>query len=508
MDNMSWAHVLSFLPPNDILEVMCASKHMYGVCHSELLFSNLITQYVINSPCKFSIPFKEYLRPGSQMAVFRSILPMLTLKRARWLDVTNNIENTEAALEPVEGHGMALVKERYLVLRSGYVVSGPELQTAVLDLNPGGEEGPLSMKRMRWVNINEPRYVSQSVYGQTLTALPDGRLLQYGGCRNGGYFDATDFSAYMSLSFNDESNEVEVTWQENAPTSINNPKSGIGSTSYHCAIPIPSQPYKLILFGGINSTHSISTLSVLDCESNSWIPLAPPTGDIPTGRYGFASGVVGDRFWVIGGADGDDIRQRGQDLRDVYFVHVSDLLERNLVVWHRCDVEVPNNMFGRETSSVVFGTKIVAIGGSMNNMHADEVTNNFYYFDTATHQFGTIRSFEEGLPPLDTTKRDNQTGDGTANDEEEEGEDEDAPFEAIPPCHLSSEAVLIGKYFMCFGGWTKEGLLDGPFVADLNIEKEKDDDEEVIVESAKNLVVPEVRFAIRNLIETQLGGTN
>eukprot|EP00055_Hartaetosiga_balthica_P016047 m.99230 g.99230 ORF g.99230 m.99230 type:complete len:529 (-) comp9027_c0_seq8:2532-4118(-) len=482
LDNLTWAHIFTFLPPEDLIEVMCCCKQFFVVCQDDYLYSRMVSRLILNSPRKYSIPYKDFLKSGSQANVLRSLLPMIRLNKARWLEVEP--QNEDAAMPPVEGHAMAVTRDRFLVLRSGYFVDGPELKTCVLDLKAPSTSKGRDSPIMSWMAVNEPQLLSQAVYGQSLTPLPDGRLLQYGGCRSGGYFQATDFGAYMTLDIDESRHVAKVSWEE---SSFNNQEHSIGPTSYHCADGIPSDPFKLIFFGGINSTHSISTLAVLDCESNEWLPLADPIGDIPTGRYGFAHGVVGDRFWVLGGADEDDIRQRGRDLRDVYFVNVSDLLEKRMIIWHKCNVEVPNNMFGRETSSVVFGTKIVAIGGSINNMTADEVTNHFHYFDTESTQFGTIRSFfveeeEEGM--------------GENND----GDGDEGPFEVMPPCHLSSEAVLCGKYFITFGGWTKEGLLEGPFVADLCVEKEKEGDVEGHVETERNEVTQAVRFAIRSLL--------
>jgi hypothetical protein len=51
--------------------------------------------------------------------------------------------------------------------------------------------------------------------------------------------------------------------------------------------------------------------------------------------------------------------------------------------WHSIGA-TPGIGWGRETSAVVFGDKIVSFGGSTNNMQADEVTNAIACFDTRT----------------------------------------------------------------------------------------------------------------------------
>lgn len=81
---------------------------------------------------------------------------------------------------------------------------------------------------------------------------------------------------------------------------------------------------------------------------------------------------------------GHDIRRSGRDLRDVFSLDLSqlDAEQGGTVVWTNHQLQVPEHTFGRETCNVVFGSKIVAFGGSVAHMRADEVTDNVYWFDT------------------------------------------------------------------------------------------------------------------------------
>ena len=56
----------------------------------------------------------------------------------------------------------------------------------------------------------------------------------------------------------------------------------------------------------------------------TWQPPLDITGSPPTPRFDHSMTSVGDKVFVVGGSDGDDILRSGVDLADIYVLDLSD----------------------------------------------------------------------------------------------------------------------------------------------------------------------------------------
>lgn len=79
------------------------------------------------------------------------------------------------------------------------------------------------------------------------------------------------------------------------------------------------------MFGGISGGTSCDSLVELDVVYWRW-RLLQPSGDAPGGRFGCTLAQWGGRLWVVGGGWGSDLLRSGDDLGDVYCLHLAKMV--------------------------------------------------------------------------------------------------------------------------------------------------------------------------------------
>jgi hypothetical protein len=351
---------------------------------------------------------------------------------------------------PSEGHGMALVNgdSRLLVHFGAFSMFGITVELTALDVSDVLRPRPIPISRTATPEGLTPVRQIPAVYGHTLTPIGRNRLLRYGGCFYGGYHGATMAPIVVEIvpEPSDDDEDVEdqsegkgerESGSQAAVGGADSP-GGVGAgkrpgasaataasltraprlryhlsiaplphsatvphcfgpSSYHAVHPLPSRPSTILFVGGLVDDTPHCRVALLDTEVWSWLPLhilnADDDGEAPPGRYGFASAIIEDKLWILGGCDGGDIRRDGTDLRDVHVLDLSevDAVQGGTARWRpelTRDLRVSPGTFGRETCSVAWGRKILSFGGSTNHMRRDETTNSLYWFDTGGMGWG------------------------------------------------------------------------------------------------------------------------
>ncbi|EGD74064.1 hypothetical protein PTSG_05756 [Salpingoeca rosetta] len=419
LDDLLLVHIASFLDVPSVLTLQLTCQRLAQLLNQpDVWRAKYLREFTSKAMMRATVALQEEdVRDWFQ--AYRFGYAIQNLRRVEWLKPA-----MKTPVQPCEGHAVCLFQDRYAVIVLGFGNMGLEPAVEILDLH----QLPTRVSSLEVTETNERPHIT---YGHTLTPLPDGRLFLHGGCTLGGYFGAVQDGAVLSIDI--QGDKATVKWDHVRL------EGGVGFTSYHFVAPVPTDPSKLVVVGGLHDHDPATTVGLLETETFTWIPLVQaPDENRPADRYGFAAGIVDRSLWVLGGCSGSDIRRSGDDQRDVWALDLHVLLEQHQVQWERVvETEgMPENMFGRETAAVVVDKKILAIGGSINHMRNDEVTNALYWFDTETHTFNTVASHAQTRTML-------------------------------PNPHLSGEAILYKHFFIAFGGWTPNGLLRGPYVANL-----------------------------------------
>eukprot|EP00730_Choanoeca_flexa_P001155 TRINITY_DN10506_c0_g1_i1.p1 TRINITY_DN10506_c0_g1~~TRINITY_DN10506_c0_g1_i1.p1 ORF type:complete len:558 (+),score=125.40 TRINITY_DN10506_c0_g1_i1:70-1743(+) len=457
-----WHRIMLYLHPRDVAALAQVNKQFASYVQDPSFWSAKLRNDYLRHPRGSSIhvPSCASTKQAYELAHGRR-----QLKRVNW----HGLRGSKSLSIPAEGHAMAVMDNRYLVILGGYTNRGILQHLDVYDCQH--LDRPVRLSAKVWPEDDEQKPAAftnttlellggRDVYGHTLTYLGDGKFLRYGGCMHGGYYGAVadpmllEMKVQSSVSDPDSPPEVLV-----RPTELSEHVGlHFGPSCYHGVYPWTKHPNLYVFFGGLVEDTPHAKLEILNVKTWDWLELelqANDDGTVPSGRYGFSGGIVGDRLYILGGCTGGDIRRDGQDCRDVWCADLSQINpdEGGSYTWRSLG-STPDDGWGRETCSVVYGEKIVTFGGSTNSMQADEVTNAVAWFDAATETFGT--------PDMYGQPRDMHRPTLSA-----EMIDACKHFSRWPKPTMLLFHVLIQDHVMIYGGWTLRGLLSGPSLMSL-----------------------------------------
>eukprot|EP00051_Salpingoeca_urceolata_P007252 m.95968 g.95968 ORF g.95968 m.95968 type:complete len:514 (+) comp15175_c0_seq1:3341-4882(+) len=425
-----WMHVVKFLDGDDYKTLGQTCRFFRSLVdeHASLWLAAMQREFPDFEPYvrrqATTSPSAAEHHPENWKACYRRARAMGELRHACWHSGEVLQPGNARRFPRSEGHAMFAWGD-YICISGGYTMQSLTAHSRAAKIVVSRE---LEAPTVEWVPLDErplngdPDNLPGPVYGHTCTLVSGDRAVKFGGVLYGGYHGAVDWLHVIHLK-EQEDDGIQLRWEHVQPTG-----SGPGPCAYHCAMALPKDPSKLLVFGGLTDAGPISVVSLLDTNTWAWVPLEI-NGCPPEGRYGMTCAVTDDALWVIGGCSGGDIRRDGHDYRDVHKCDLSEMSEHGRVTWVPLpEIHVPATAAGRETCGVLFGRKIVMFGGSTEHMNADEVTNAVWWFDTRTLEFGQPRLAIE-------------------------------PTGGLPvPC-LSAEAVLMGTHMVVYGGWTLRGLL-------------------------------------------------
>eukprot|EP00041_Stephanoeca_diplocostata_P023104 m.561841 g.561841 ORF g.561841 m.561841 type:complete len:532 (-) comp22217_c1_seq5:628-2223(-) len=347
------------------------------------------------------------------------------LKHAKWTQMTKPLQHRPQHQQPgyrsIEGHALCVYQDRYIVCAGGWAAYGLTNDVQIFDTYAAPDN-------QKWNAVKTRGSKPPTTYGYSLTTLGDGRILRYGGCASGGYYDSLNCCHILTLSAaTDDSSEFTGEW-----TALEPPEGELTDrmcTAYHGAACVDAAGTSVLIFNGLTEDDANPNVMVLDTtDGSSFLP--PQGGSRPNARYGAAVHVVDNKLWVLGGCSGGDLRRDGEDFKDVHCADLTDLLAMRQLSWIPLgdEIVVPDIGVGRELASAVVGRKILLHAGSgiLTHRHAitHEVTNGVTWFDTDHLTFGKPRIFGDHAPSAT----------------------------------LSAEAVCIGKDVWVYGGWSNHNL--------------------------------------------------
>ncbi len=285
------------------------------------------------------------------------------------------------------------------------------------------------------------------------------RLVLFGGLTLGGYRGDVNGLYILDVTFKESGITAELSdieaftsnrpisahakWSSNmTPARPSDPDMLLPITrGYHTAnvIAMNGGRRSLVLFGGLHQHQPCNSLEIYDIETNKWVYNGSTStassyvvaGARPSNRFGHSTTLVGNKLYVCGGSDGNDLIRNGSELKDLYILEFSH--EHNKLAWSQ-PINPTNftNAFypGRCHTATVLGDKIIFFGGDADH------SNDLVVFDTKTQEIS--------LPELCV--------------------DEDTQI--IP--RMSAIAVSRGVKLFIFGGFNQEyGQLGDAWQVDL-----------------------------------------
>ncbi|KAG7367608.1 galactose oxidase [Nitzschia inconspicua] len=308
-----WQSVILFLPPIDVLSVLCVNRACSSLGRTGAFWKRLFLRdneedaIMLQDDESCDVLHRAYLTHAYKNA----------LSSVRWYPIRSD----RVRISEREGHLACMIKsssqKRRIVITGGF--SDDE---TVYVLDPGKS---WNHRSGYWtMNSVRPSQSAEFVYGASLTPLEglcnDGdddmtfRAIRFGGFRGGGYSHETNQLSLLSIR-QVEGGQPTARWEEIQPT---NPQLAM-PRAYHTATLLNGR--YLLIIGGMMWRESILAECILDTQTWTWIDTTITTGlKAPKGRHGHS--IVLDskrnRLVLFGGGNGTDLLRSGYDDYEVW----------------------------------------------------------------------------------------------------------------------------------------------------------------------------------------------
>lgn len=174
--------ILMHLSVNDVMRLLLTKKEFYSLRNELEIWNSICKSYdsglfctLRNQHC-FPRDINDYPLAADEMIVLaRQCEKINEVREVEWGRVEFHDKRCE--VEPMEGHTMSKLLERYLIIIGGWADDEPN-EVICID----GQVLPERVFRISSQTINRPRFR----YGFTTTVFLN-RFFIYGGCRQGGY---------------------------------------------------------------------------------------------------------------------------------------------------------------------------------------------------------------------------------------------------------------------------------------------------------------------------------
>lgn len=361
-----WRGVALFLPPKDVLSLLCVSRGIHDVGRGPLgavLWKNLLIRdghAHMAAACSAAVACNDDEDDAAAAMAKKTFLVQAhqqTLEAVKWYPISSPLQQR---ISDREGHLTCVWNDHYGdgdgdggTNRLVVITGGFTDDDLVYALRPGSALDPTTQRRtwswMRLMPVHQPSFC----YGASLTAL-DGypkilqdengiairvwKAVRFGGFRAGGYSHETNQVTVLTITervtVNDDDDAAEpwtVDWQI-IPTKNSEVAAG---RAYHTATLIGGR--YLFVAGGMMWRGSILNEAILDTETWTWVNVPSITTSVgngakPSGRHGHS--LVLDekrnRCVLFGGGSGTDLLRSGVDNAEVWELQLGNNWSSNL----------------------------------------------------------------------------------------------------------------------------------------------------------------------------------
>lgn len=398
-------HVLSFLQFNDVNRVLITSKESNTIladqaCNQILRFSDkVLVNQITSSLLSFNISLTDdkkrlcrllYGVSGASTAV--SVNP-LHLTRIRQSKKTDTTPGSSGIIERGEGHTASILLNRYMVIINAWggpftnhltVLDLTSIASSTIDIIDTSTailpvEFSYGFSAVPYISPYE--FVADPSLSSSISALSR-RIIVYGGCRDGGYSNQSNYMYYVDVDFNCE-NGTNVTSMTANYSQIVRYKSSFAPTvrGYHTSTVVNFNDSKcMVVFGGISNGRSTAELECFDMVTETWTNAKQMmvSGKEPSSRFGHSAVYhnESDRIIITGGSNGSDLIRNGVELADIHILSIVRGNVKNNVkdtmVWSK--VTFPGEKYlhysiipGRCHSACLIGDSIFYFGGGASN---------------------------------------------------------------------------------------------------------------------------------------------
>eukprot|EP00002_Diphylleia_rotans_P011019 TRINITY_DN2187_c0_g1_i2.p1 TRINITY_DN2187_c0_g1~~TRINITY_DN2187_c0_g1_i2.p1 ORF type:complete len:578 (-),score=95.59 TRINITY_DN2187_c0_g1_i2:390-2123(-) len=165
------------------------------------------------------------------------------------------------------------------------------------------------------------------IYGHSLTAISDTKVVLFGGMNQPGYSGAT--SRCFLLELIDDTGTPTFRWSR---IKVNG--TAPSPRAFHAATYYKNSIY--VLGGLLHSEPVAPLLYKLDCDSWTWSNIETDTSAVRP-RFGCSLSVVQDHLYLIGGGDGIDILRDGEDFCDAFVLNLTNISNKSIASDHDGD---------------------------------------------------------------------------------------------------------------------------------------------------------------------------